>query len=133
MAKKRKAARRRATRRPARSRRRRNQDATVNTLVILVLIVMVLGGLYFYAQNKKQAALFPSLTQAIAAFIGGAPTVLTPFGLKAPETTGSIPAPQPAPGAKTPAAGTDITLQPTSRLEVLQPATVAAARTTQDD
>jgi hypothetical protein len=132
MAKKRKAARRRTTRRPAR-RRRSNPDATVNTLVILVVIIMVLGGLYFYAQNKKQAALFPSLTQGIAAFITGAPTALTPSGIKAPETTGSIPASQPAQSGKTPAAGGDVTFQPTSRLEVLQPATVAAVRTPQDD
>ena len=132
MAKKRKAARRRTTRRPAR-RRRHNPDATVNTLVILVLIVLVLGGLYFYAQNtKKQVFLFP-IAQAIAAFISAAPAGRTSGISGAPDITGSIPAPKPAPTTKTPAAGSDITLQPTSSLDALRPATVAAARTAQND
>ena len=127
MAKRRKAAGKRATRRPAR-RRSRNPDATVNTLVILVVIMLVLGGLYFYAQNnKRQAFLFPSLAQVIAAFISAAPTGLMP------DITGSIPATKPASGAKTPAAGSDITLQPTSSLEAVQPATVGAAHVTQDN
>jgi len=131
MAKKRRAARRRTTRRSAR-RRRSNPDATVNTLVILVLIVLVLGGLYFYAQNtKKQAFLFPSLTQAITALFSAAPARLTP----APDVTGSIPAlpaPKPTPSPNSPAAGGDITLQPTSSLEVLQSATMAAAQPARD-
>ncbi|HXZ21127.1 MAG TPA: hypothetical protein VEH78_00005 [Pseudolabrys sp.] len=128
MAKKRKASRRRATRRPAR-RRRSNPDATVNTLVILVVIVMVLGGLFFYAQNKKQSALWPSLTRAFATITAPAPTAAPPPpGINAPEITGSIPAPPPLGGAKSPAAGIDTTPQPTSALDALQAATVAAAR-----
>ena len=71
MAKKRKAAaRKRATRKPAARRRRTNNpDSTINALVILVVIVMVLGGLYLYAQNRKQAALLPTLGHAIATFV----------------------------------------------------------------
>jgi len=137
MAKKRKAARGQAisrpARKPARRRQRDNPDATVNTLVILVVIVMVLGGLYFYAQNKKQAALFPSLTQAIATFIAPALKALPMAGFNAPESTGSIPSPKPAPSTITPATGSDITLQPTSSLESLHPARVGAAHTVHDD
>ena len=71
MAKKRKAAaRKRATRKSAARRRRgNNPDATINALVILVVIVMVLGGLYLYVQNKKQAALLPSLGHAVATLV----------------------------------------------------------------
>ena len=68
MAKKRKAANKRAGRRRS-ARRRASADQTVNTLVILVVIVIVLGGLYLYAQNKKQAALLQSLSPAIAAIM----------------------------------------------------------------
>jgi hypothetical protein len=71
MAKKRKAAaRKRATRKSAARRRRgNNPDATINALVILVVIVMVLGGLYLYVQNKKQAALLPTLGHAVASLV----------------------------------------------------------------
>jgi len=71
MAKKRKAARKkRVTRKPPAGRRPvRNPDATVNALVILVVIAMVLGGLYLYAQNKKQAALLPALRSMVANYI----------------------------------------------------------------
>ena len=127
MAKKRKAARSRSTRRPAHRRRRSNPDTTINTLVILVVIVMVLGGLYFYAQNKKQSALWPTLTRAIATIIAPSPTA-SPPGIGAPEITGSIPAPPPPAGAKSPAAVIDTSAQPTSALEAPQAATVAAAR-----
>jgi hypothetical protein len=102
MAKKRKAARKRVTRKPAR-RRRSNPDTTVNTLVILVVIVLVLGGLYFYAQNKKQAALWPSLMQTAGTLIAPLslqPTALAqparPAAAAIPETTGSVPTSQPA-------------------------------------
>ena len=129
MAKKRKTVRRRAAHRPARRRRRSNPDATINTLVILVVIVMVLGGLYFYAQNKKQAALWPSLTRAIAAITAPAPTALPPPpGISAPEITGSIPAPPPPAGAMGPAAVIDPSTQPTSALDAPQAAAVATAR-----
>jgi len=77
MAKKRKAANTRASRRrPAR--RRASADQTVNTLVILVVIVIVLGGLYLYAQNKKQAPLRQSLSPAIAAVVAPFKAALTP-------------------------------------------------------
>jgi len=71
MAKKRKAApKKRVTRKPPAGRRpAKNPDATVNALVILVVIAMVLGGLYFYAQNKKQAALLPALKSMVANYI----------------------------------------------------------------
>jgi hypothetical protein len=87
MAKKRKAAGKRVTRKPTRKRRAdspNSPDATVNTLVILVVIVMVLGGLFFYAQNKKQSALLPELMRAIAM-------------LPAPSATALPATPQPAP------------------------------------
>lgn len=89
MAKKRKAANTRASRRrPAR--RRASADQTVNTLVILVVIVIVLGGLYLYAQNKKQAALLQSLSPAIAA-------IIAPFkAASAPQAVAITPAAQPA-------------------------------------
>jgi magnesium-transporting ATPase (P-type) len=76
MAKKRKVARKRVAPKPARKRRAGSPDATINTLVILVVIVMVLGGLFLYAQNKKQAALWPNLMQAIAALSAPTPTAL---------------------------------------------------------
>src|SRR5215510_9337952 len=76
MAKERTAAKKRVTRKPARRQRARSADATINTLVILVVIVMVLGGLFLYAQNKKQAALWPNLMQAVATLSGAAATVL---------------------------------------------------------
>jgi hypothetical protein len=90
MAKKRKAARKRVTRKPARKRRASSPDATINTLVILVVIVIVLGGLYLYAQNKKQAALWPSLMQTVETLIAPQPATLT----IAPQAI--VPAPQPA-------------------------------------
>lgn len=90
MAKKRKAAasKRAGRRRPAR--RRARADQTVNTLVILVVIVIVLGGLYLYAQNKKQAALLQSLSPAIAAIIAPFKEALTP------QAVAIAPAAQPA-------------------------------------
>jgi hypothetical protein len=90
MAKKRKAAasKRASRRRPAR--RRASADQTVNTLVILVVIVIVLGGLYLYAQNKKQAALLQSLSPAIAAIIAPFKAALTP------QVVAVTPAAQPA-------------------------------------
>ena len=90
MAKKRKAAanKRASRRRPAR--RRASADQTVNTLVILVVIVIVLGGLYLYAQNKKQAALLQSLSPAIA-------TIIAPFKVAlTPQAVATAPAAQPA-------------------------------------
>ena len=90
MAKKRKAAanKRASRRRPAR--RRASADQTVNTLVILVVIVIVLGGLYLYAQNKRQAALLQSLSPAVAA-------IIAPFkAALAPPAVAIVPAAQPA-------------------------------------
>ncbi len=78
MAKRRKAARRRVARKAARKRRRSSPDSTINTLVILVVIVIVLGGLFLYAKNNKQAALWPNLMQTVAALIAPAPTASTP-------------------------------------------------------
>ena len=43
-----------------------------------MVIVIVLGGLYLYAQNKKQAALLQSLSPAIAAIIAPFKAALTP-------------------------------------------------------
>lgn len=107
MAKKRKAAanKRAGRRRPAR--RRASTDQTVNTLVILVVIVIVLGGLYLYAQNKKQATLLQGFSPAIAAIIGPLKTALTP------QAVAIAPAAQPAALAQQssrppePAAGSD--------------------------
>ena len=90
MAKKRKAATKRVTRKPA-GKRSASPDATINTLVILVVIVMVLGGLLLYAQNKKQAALWPILMQAIANL--PAPPLSAVIG--EPEATGSVHPTQP--------------------------------------
>jgi hypothetical protein len=90
MAKKRKAAanKRGSRKRPARG--RASADQTVNTLVILVVIVIVLGGLYLYAQNKKQAALLQSISPAIAA-------IIAPFkAALAPQAVAITPAAQPA-------------------------------------
>lgn len=99
MAKKRKAAtRKRSVQKRSTRRGRAGPDQTVNALVILVVIVIVLGGLYLYAQNKKQAAMFPSLQPAIAA-------ILAPFN------AAFAPVPQPA--------ATD---QPVSSAPILQPA-----------
>ena len=86
MAKKRKAASKQASRkRPAR--RHASADQTVNTLVILVVIVIVLGGLYLYAQNKKQSALLPNLSPAVAA-------IMAPFkAALAPQTVANAPRP----------------------------------------
>jgi hypothetical protein len=101
MAKKRKpAARKRAARKPAvRRPRPSNPDATVNALVILVLIVMVLGGLYFYVQNKKQAALFPAFGSMLANLI--APHTPPPASTaQAPDSV--APALEPATGSVTP-------------------------------
>jgi hypothetical protein len=106
MAKKRRTARRRVTRKPARKRHRPNPEATLNTLVILVVIVLVLGGLYLYAQNKKQAALWPSLIQTVSALVAPAPApspqiaqplsttsppvAQSPIAITAPEITGRV-------------------------------------------
>ena len=104
-------------RKPARRRRCPNPEATLNTLVILVVIVMVLGGLYLYAQNKKQASLWPSLIQTVSAFIAPAPATPPQIAQPAPTTapiappaiataavpeiTGSVQAPEIAASAKT--------------------------------
>jgi hypothetical protein len=111
MAKKRKAAaKRRITRKPARRRRAGSPDATVNTLVVLVVIVFVLGGLYLYAQNKRQAALWPGLMQTFGALIAPAPTPLPaiaqPASIPLPPLAQS--APQPLPPAAEPAAATTV-------------------------
>jgi hypothetical protein len=104
MAKKRKAAAKRvAPRKPARKRRAGSPDATINTLVILVVIVMVLGGLFLYAQNKKQAALWPDLLQAIAsvtalpiALQSGPQTIQPAAGTETPRTAEAAAPPPPA-------------------------------------
>jgi hypothetical protein len=100
MAKKRKAAanKRAGRRRPAR--RRASADQTVNTLVILVVIVIVLGGLYLYAQNKKQAALLQSLSPAITAKAALAPqaAAISPAAQPAGLTQQSSRPPEPAAG-----------------------------------
>ena len=108
MAKKRKAAaRKRATRKSAARRRRgNNPDATINALVILVVIVMVLGGLYLYVQNKKQAALLPTLGHAVASL---AAPVLAPLSAMIMPTPPAVVAQAPQAPAQTvePAAGAD--------------------------
>ena len=94
MAKKRTAAKKRVTpRKPQAKRRRENPEATINTLVILVVIVMVLGGLFLYAQNnKKQAAQWQAVMQAIAvALPTPGPTALPDQAI---ETTAGIDAPK---------------------------------------
>jgi hypothetical protein len=94
MAKKRRAtAKRRVTRKTARRRRTGSPDTTVNTLVVLVVIVLVLGGLYLYAQNKKQAALWPGIMQTIGTLI--APIALPPIAQ--PASTSLPPLAQSAP------------------------------------
>ena len=62
-----------ASRTPARERGSDRQHAGH-----LVVIVIVLGGLYLYAQNKKQAALLQSLSPAIAAVVAPFKAALTP-------------------------------------------------------
>ena len=77
-------------RKPQARRRRESPDATINTLVILVVIVMVLGGLFLYAQdNKKQAAQWQAILQAIAAIPAPTPTAL-PDEPQAIESAASI-------------------------------------------
>ena len=99
MAKKRKAAasKRASRRRPAR-RRRASADSTVNTLVILVVIVIVLGGLYLYAQNKKQA-LLESISPALAAIMTPAKPVLAPRTAAVAVQSLTVPVPEPAAGS----------------------------------
>jgi hypothetical protein len=53
---------------------RRQSGHAINTLVVLVVIVLVLGGLYLYAQNNRQAALWPFLMQTFGALIAPAPS-----------------------------------------------------------
>jgi chromate transport protein ChrA len=81
---------------------------TVNTLVILVVIVIVLGGLYLYAQNKKQAALLQGLTPAIAAIMAPFKAALAPQPMAVAPTpqTASLAQP-PAVRVPEPAAGSD--------------------------
>jgi hypothetical protein len=98
MAKKRKAAaKRRVTRKPARKRGAGSPDTAINTLVVLVVIVLVLGGLYLYAQNNRQAALWPFLMQTFGALIAPAPTPLPaiaqPASAPLPPLAQSAPAP----------------------------------------
>ena len=127
MAKKRKVAAKRVTRKPARK-RSASPDATINTLVILVVIVMVLGGLFLYTQNKKQAALWPSIMEAIAKL--PAPPLSAVIG--DPESTGSVQPSQPAahiePARPTSAIETPAATEPprpTSAIEPLQPTSTA--------
>ena len=129
MAKKRKVATKRVTRKPPRK-RSASPDATINTLVILVVIVMVLSGLFLYAQNnKKQAALWPSIImQAIANL--PAPPLAAVIG--EPEATGSVQPSQPAahiePARPTSAIETPAVTEPprpTSAIEPLQPTSTA--------
>src|SRR6478609_1542080 len=120
MAKKRKAAaKRRVTRKPARRPRAGNPDATVNTLVALVVIVLVLGGLYFYAQNKRQAALWPDLMQTFGALIAPAPTSLPAI---------AQPAPTPLPPLAEPAAATVAPPDTTGSVQPSQTTASAKAR-----
>jgi hypothetical protein len=121
MAKKRTGAKKRVTRKPVRKRRASSPDATMNTLVILVVIVMVLGGLFLYAQNKKQAALWPSLLQAIAA-------------LPAPNVTALPQAPEPGAASQTiqRAAGTEA-IRPAAAVAPPQPAALAVRQAPQDE
>src|SRR5215510_8608531 len=118
MAKKRTGAKKRVTRKPVRKKRSAGPDATINTLVILVVIVMVLGGLFLYAQNEKQAALWPSIMQAIANL--PAPPLVAVIG--EPESTGSVQPTQPAAQIETP--------RPTSTIETPRPASVETPRPT---
>ena len=121
MAKKRTGAKKRVTRKPVRKRRASSPDATFNTLVILVVIVMVLGGLFLYAQNKKQAALWPSLLQAIAA-------------LPAPNVTALPGAPEPGAASQTiqRAAGTEA-IRPAAAVAPPLPAALAVRQAPQDE
>jgi len=123
MAKKRKAAARKpATRKPAARRRRAsNPDSTINALVILVVIVMVLGGLYLYVQNKKQAALLPSLGHAVATLVA---PVLAP--VLAPLSVAIRTAP-PAIIAQAPQASVQ-TLEPAAGTELPRPVAAAEAQ-----
>jgi hypothetical protein len=85
MAKKRKApAKKRETRKPVRKKHAGSPDTAVNTLVVLMVIVLVLGGLYFYAQNKRQVALLPGLIQSITDLIAPAATTSSPIAQAAP-------------------------------------------------
>jgi hypothetical protein len=131
MAKKRKAAaKRRVTRKPARRPRAGNPDATVNTLVALVVIVLVLGGLYFYAQNKRQAALWPDLMQTFGALIAPAPTpspsIAQPASTPLPPLAQSTPAPLPP--AAEPAAATVAPPDTTGSVQPSQTSASAKAR-----
>jgi hypothetical protein len=49
-----------------------------------MVIVLVLGGLYFYAQNKRQAALLPGLIESIVGLIASPPTTSPPIAQSAP-------------------------------------------------
>jgi hypothetical protein len=106
MAKKRKAAANKRASRRLPARRRASADQTVNTLVILVVIVIVLGGLYLYAQNKKQAALLQSLSPAVAAIIAPFRAVLAPQGVAVTSKAQSALIQQPS-RTPEPAAGPD--------------------------
>jgi len=111
MAKKRKAAaKKRETSKPARKRRVSNPDTTVNTLVVLVVIVFVLGGLYFYAQNKKQIALLPALIQSVAALI--TPSSITSPPIDQPESDQSAALAPSEPPAQPSASSAPATLPP---------------------
>jgi hypothetical protein len=103
----------RVARKPARK-RSASPDATINTLVILVVIVMVLGGLFLYAQNKKQAALWPSIMQAIA----NLPAPPLAAVVRETEATGSVQPAQPAAQIETPRPETP---RPMSALETPRP------------
>jgi len=85
MAKKRKTpAKKRETRKPVRKRHTGSPDTAVNTLVVLMVIVLALGGLYLYAQNKRQVALLPALIQSITDLIAPPSTTSPPMAQAAP-------------------------------------------------
>jgi hypothetical protein len=86
------------------------------------VIVMVLGGLFLYAQNKKQAALWPSIMEAIANL--PAPPLAAVIG--DPESTGSVQPSQPGIEAPRPTSAIEAP-RPTSAIEALQPTSAAEA------
>jgi hypothetical protein len=131
MAKKRKAAaKRRVTRKPARKRGAGSPDTAINTLVVLVVIVLVLGGLYLYAQNNRQAALWPFLMQTFGALIAPAPTPLPAIAqpASAPLPPLAQSAPAPLPPAAEPAAATVAPPDTTGSVQPSQTTVSAKAR-----
>src|SRR5262245_59475422 len=149
MVKKRKTtAKKREIRKPARKQRASGPDTTVNTLAVLVVIVLVLGGLYLYAQNRRQTALLPGLIQSIATLITPSsptlpptdqPTPLvqppsspvpsialpTPPVAGVPEITGSVQTPQTTASAKARKPAPAIRATPASPVEAQPPTPIA--------